>query len=79
MMPNEFVSHRANQGGGLFESLLMGGIDMFTPLIVEKGGGKITYHVWQCPACKCKVLTANVKTGNGTDVHEVEAISRCRA
>ena len=77
-MPQEFIQHRMSQQEGLLGKILMGAVDTFTPTIHFRMGSRASYEVWQCPGCKCKVLVQITRNGNGTEMEEIEAISRCR-
>lgn len=78
-MPRDFldqVKSQAEGGGSRFITELFG---TFGATVLEQAGGpKITYHVWRCPACKCRVLTQTVKNGSVTNEEEAGEISRCR-
>ncbi len=76
-MPPEFISHRASRQEGTASKILSGLFDVATPYLASQTGGKVTYHVWQCPVCRCKVLTQSVKTGNGSNESKAAEISDC--
>ncbi|BCL81097.1 hypothetical protein ccbrp13_35620 [Ktedonobacteria bacterium brp13] len=77
-MPQEFLDQTVNQSEGFFGKLVAGSFGLFGSALVEKGGGKLTYHVYRCPVCKCKVLVQSFKTGNDTKMEEIDVISHCR-
>ena len=68
-MPQEFVGDE-----GFLDIVLRN----MAPALAGMAGTELTYHVYQCPACKCKVLIQSVKNGKNTDMSEVGKISRCR-
>jgi len=78
VMPQEFLDHSMDQQEGFLGRLMVGLGGTFGGALAEKAGSKLTYYVYQCPACKCKVLVQSIKTGNSTETKEVEKISRCR-
>jgi hypothetical protein len=79
IMPQEFNEQNMDQTEGSFSKMLVGGLGIFGSTLMEKAGaGKLTYQVWRCPACKCKVLTSSMKAGNGVTEDEAGAIRRCR-
>lgn len=77
IMPQEFIDHNMDQQEGFFGKLLVGAGGIFGGAVVEKAGGKLTYSVYRCPGCKCKVLVQSIKNGNSTNTEEVGKISRC--
>ena len=76
-MPQEFLNQSMDQADGFLGTLLAGLGGTFGGALVERAGGKLTYYLYRCPACKCKVLVQSIKNGNSTNTEEVGTISRC--
>ncbi len=77
-MPSQFLSHHMDQQEGFLGKALVGFGGMFGGAIAEKAGGRISYQVWECPACHCQTLVSIAKTPTGTQESEVSSLTSCR-
>lgn len=77
-MPSQFLSaHVADQGSTLGK-VAVGLAGLFGGVAAERAGSKITYQVWECPACACQTLVSIVKTPTGTQESKVSSLTSCR-
>lgn len=77
VIPPEFTAQSVNAQEGVLRQLLMAGAHAAAPYVAQKAGVKLTYHVWRCPACQCKVLMQESKSPTGTETQEAGKISDC--
>lgn len=78
-MPQEFIEQSMDNQDGTFAKLFVGGMGIFGSALTEKAGvGKLSYQVYRCPACRCKVLVSSMKQGNSTNEEIAGKISNCR-
>jgi hypothetical protein len=77
-MPSDFLSQQVGQQDGFLGKALVGGLGLFGGALAEQAGHKITYQVWECPACGCQTLVSVVKTPTGTQEKKVSSLTSCR-
>lgn len=77
VMPQQFVEARADRRSGVLGGLASILFDSLTPVAAERGGVRVTYETWQCPACRCEVLVAVTKSATETKSAKADELPRC--
>jgi hypothetical protein len=76
-MPQDFLSQSMDEQEGFFGKVFAGALGTFGSALAEKAGSKLSYTVYRCPACKCRVLTQRIKTGADFKEEQVAKIANC--